>query len=149
MVFSDLVTGQEKEIKKRTVTGESAVLQPGDGQVKMRTVYVGRGEDRTQVRVKIPVERKAPSPHAVAGHLRRVRKAASPEAAERVREYGIAVPEGYTFVRPFRKGRIRNPYWSISLKEPWSAATVAKPRPCEASNLATLGFEQTMWLAAN
>ncbi|HUX17769.1 MAG TPA: hypothetical protein VMV63_01095, partial [Acidithiobacillus sp.] len=45
-VFTDLVTGQEKEIKKRMVSGGSAILLPGDGQVKMRTVYIGRGEDR-------------------------------------------------------------------------------------------------------
>jgi len=104
-VFTDLVTGQEREIKKRTDNGESAILLPGDGQVKMRTVYMGRGEDRGQIRVRLPVERKAPNPHAVAGHLRRVKKSASSEAAERAGEYGIAVPEGYTFVRPFMKGR--------------------------------------------
>jgi len=107
-VFAELVTGHEREIKKRTFSGESAILLPGDGQVKMRTVYMGRGQDRTRVRVKIAVERKAPGPHAVAGHLRRVRNAASAEAAERAREYGIAVPEGYTFVRPFRKGSQEN-----------------------------------------
>jgi len=75
--------------------------------VKMRTVYIGRGQDRGQVRVKIPVERKAPGPHAVAGHLRRVKNAASAEAAERAGEYGMAVSEGYTFVMPFRKGERR------------------------------------------
>jgi len=53
---------------------------------------------------KLPVARKAPAPHAVAGHLRRVKKASS-EAVERVRQYGIEVPDGYTFVRPFRKGK--------------------------------------------
>lgn len=44
-VFADLVTGQEGEIGKRTVIGESAVLLPGDGTVKIRMVYSARGED--------------------------------------------------------------------------------------------------------
>jgi len=66
-------------------------------------VYMG-GQDRSRVRVRLPVERKAPGPHAVAGHLRKVKNAASAEAAERAREYGIAVLEGYTFV-PFRMGK--------------------------------------------
>ncbi|MGB9825063.1 MAG: hypothetical protein ACPLRU_00165, partial [Desulfofundulus sp.] len=57
------------------------------------------------VRRKLPATRKAPAPHAVVGHLRRVRKSASSEAIERARQYGIEVPEGFTFVRPFRKGR--------------------------------------------
>jgi len=76
----------------------------GGGQVNIQMVYMGRGQDRLRVRVKLPVERKAPGPHAVPGHLRRVKNAASAEAVERAGEYGIAVPEGYAFVRPFRKG---------------------------------------------
>ena len=53
---------------------------------------------------KLPVTRKAPALHAVAGHLRRVKKA-SFEAVERARQYGIQMPDSYTFVRPFRKGK--------------------------------------------
>jgi len=42
----------------------------------------------------------------VAGHLRRVRKVARPEAVvKRAQEYGITVPEKYMFVRPFGKGK--------------------------------------------
>jgi len=106
--FCDLVTAKPAEIKKRVLSEERAkvVLLPSEGEAKLRkTVYVGRGRSGTSaVRQGIPTERKAPAPHAVAGHLRRVKKHASPEAVERARYYGIQVPDGYTFIRPFRKG---------------------------------------------
>jgi len=72
-----------------------------------KTVYVGRrgGSGAEAVRRRLPIARKAPAPHAVAGHLRRVKKSANPEAVERARQYGIEVPEGFTFVRPFKKGK--------------------------------------------
>lgn len=107
--FCELVTAKTAEIKKQMYSGESgkSVLLPGEGDVQIRrTVYVGRsgGGGTKTVRRNLPVARKAPVPHAVAGHLRRVKKASS-EAVERARQYGIEVPDGYAFVRPFRKGK--------------------------------------------
>ncbi|AEG14486.1 hypothetical protein Desku_0887 [Desulfofundulus kuznetsovii DSM 6115] len=107
--FCELVTARSKEIRNRVYSGEcgKAVLLPGEGEVRIkRTVYIGRsgGGGTGIVRRKLPTARKAPAPHAVAGHLRRVRKSASPEAVERAKNYGIEVPEGFTFVRPFNKG---------------------------------------------
>jgi len=110
--FCELVTARSTEIRNRVYSGKrgKAVLLPGEGEVRVKkTVYIGRsgGGGTETVRRKLPAARKAPAPHAVAGHLRRVKKSASPEAIERARQYGIEVPEGFTFVRPFKKGKKR------------------------------------------
>lgn len=106
-VFCDLVTGSEKDVRKRIEEKIKTILLPGEEKIKTsrRVVYIGRNEEsKNQIRKKLVVERKAPSPHAVAGHLRKARKA-SAEAIERARKHGIVVPDGYTFVSPYLKGR--------------------------------------------
>lgn len=44
--------------------------------------------------------------HGVAGHLRRLaeRWKRSPEAEEAARVFGVVLPDGYTFLRPFVRG---------------------------------------------
>lgn len=46
---------------------------------------------------------RTPAPHAVAGHLRRVR-VPGPHQLTLAEGLGVSVPEGYTFVRPHRRG---------------------------------------------
>lgn len=71
------------------------------GQVNIQMGYMGPGRDRSRVRVRFPVERKAPGSHAVVGHLRRAKNAGSAEVAE----YVEALRTGYAFVMSFL-GRI-------------------------------------------
>ena len=57
----------------------------------------GSAEEREQIRLRM---------HGVAGHLRRLAEnwSRSMEAEEAARAYGVVLPDGYTFVRPFVRG---------------------------------------------
>lgn len=57
----------------------------------------GSPEEREQIRLRM---------HGVAGHLRRLAEnwSRSLEAEEAARAYGVVLPDGYTFVRPFVRG---------------------------------------------
>ena len=92
------VFGASLEIKK------SARLRGDRGKPRIvylpRIRYVGDCHDRLD-----DLNLKARAPHFVVGHLRR-----AVQAAERqiilAQEYGIVVPEGFTFVRPHQRGDV-------------------------------------------
>lgn len=114
-VFRDLVTSSPESIKSRVVSAKRAgvILKPGEGraQAEPRVIFVRPGRDaegRTPpLRRRLPTERKAPAVHGVAGHLRRARRP-SEDAVARAKEYGVAVPEGYTWVRPHLAGKVKD-----------------------------------------
>lgn len=108
-LFAELVTAEPHRIAHKVRSGGGRVLPPGEGEVKVgpRVVYLGaRGERGTRsVRTLLPKEeRRAPRPHTVAGHLRRISGRASEAARRAAEEYRVVLPEGFTFVRPHVRG---------------------------------------------
>ncbi len=105
-----LVTAEARQVAR----GERRILPPEEGRVKLepRVAYFGDPGERGLRSVRRPLpaaERRAPRPHAVAGHLRRVSGRASEEARRAAEEYRVVLPEGFTFVRPHVRGRKEDP----------------------------------------
>jgi hypothetical protein len=109
-LFAELVTAEPKALARKVGAGGARVLPPEEGRVRAepRVVYFGEPGERGAGSVRRPLpaaERRAPRLHAVAGHLRRITGKASEEARKAAEEYRVALPEGYTFVRPHERGR--------------------------------------------
>lgn len=104
LLYSDLVTAEPRRVAARTgrkvrLAGESK------GKAGPRVVYIGDPKKRGAGSVRIPLERRPPREHAVAGHLRRIKGSPGEEALKLARAFHIRVPEGFTFVRPHTRGR--------------------------------------------
>lgn len=104
LLYCDLVTAEPRRIAAKTgrrvrVAGESR------GKAGPRVVYVGDPQKRGAGSVRVPLERRPPREHAVAGHLRRVKGSPSADALRLAEQFRISVPDGFTFVRPHTRGR--------------------------------------------
>lgn len=113
-LFAELVTAEPKALARKVGAGGGRILPPEEGRVKAepRVVYFGEPGKKGAGSVRRPLpaaERRAPRLHAVAGHLRRIKGAPSEEARRAAEEYRVALPEGFTFVRPHERGR-RGPH---------------------------------------
>lgn len=64
-----------------------------------RLNYLGDPQKRGARSVRVPLERRLPREHTVAGHLRRIKGSPGTDALQ------LADPEGFTFVRPHLRGR--------------------------------------------
>lgn len=100
-------TRRKEKTRKREGTGKERRLV-----VEKKYIYLPRcayqlATDRAQTQISREVRVRL-SPHLVCGHLRKLQTGfnASVEALARAAEYGLQVGEGYTFVRPHRKGEI-------------------------------------------
>jgi hypothetical protein len=100
-----LITAQRS--RSTSKKGKSTKLVAGDDTWQGNTIIylpVRMTGDKEKDYVRRKEERKIPIPHSVSGHLRRT-KHSSEKQIELAKKFGIYLPEGFTFVRPFRTGK--------------------------------------------
>jgi hypothetical protein len=100
-----LITTQRSSSSSRSERHEKSAA--GDeGELNNTIIYlpVRKTGEREQDYIRHKEERKLPAPHPVSGHLRRT-KHTSKKQIELAKQFGIALPEGFTFVKPFRTGK--------------------------------------------
>jgi hypothetical protein len=92
----------EKRYSSRKGNGKTILVDKEGGEsgvVYLPIKNVGGSGDY----IRKIVERKRPIPHGVSGHLRKGN--VSQKQREIAEKFGVKVPDGYTFVKPFRKGK--------------------------------------------
>lgn len=102
----DLIAVKRYSKNKRSNKESVLIKREDSDEIKKDTVIylpIKIYGDKQKDFIRQIKERKSPVAHEVSGHLRKAKKA-SQKQIELAKSYGIELPEGYTFVRPFKKG---------------------------------------------
>lgn len=143
-IFYDLVRGRtivEAQSKRKLPSFQRTEPNPRRSfpGYPMRFIYIPRGSQRNGLYVPSQVRtlakpRKSPEPHQVLGHPRRGR--ITPEQLARVREAGIELPDGYTWVFDHSRGHgapveseLVRPHMLDAMSETFASGSEKLPDP--------------------
>lgn len=119
---------REKFYDERVLRSTSSGREDRGQAAHVRFVYLPRVQVRYVDRPLLPALQRAKvvAEHPVRGHLRRIQGERSPQQQVLASAHGLTLPEGFTFVRPHRRGSHvrRTVYRSASALAVLSDATV-------------------------